>query len=176
MNDTKDLLIYRRKSTLVLLLSIVSFAWILKFIVFTIRVEPNLYYRDYDSIAFIYDLCFGFGVLMILKRLSSRTPAIIISKEGLKFDLSFHNKGFVFWQDILNIKELDDKKHISICLIVKNSNKENNNLNSDLSRKLRNDMLGIDVIEIPVKILNCNHKSLRIFIETKLEELRREEF
>ena len=117
-------------------------------------------------------LFFGFLSFFFFKKLSDKSPGLIISDEGITDNSSGLSAGFIPWADIIAIKESKVVNQKFINIIVKNPQVYIDRQNSTFKRKTMQTNYNYfrSAIGISANGLKINYSNLKTLLEKKFSD------
>ena len=118
---------------------------------------------------------FGLIGVLLVKKLGDNTPGLIISNKGITDNSSAMSNGFIPWDDIIEMKEIQIVNQRFINVVVKNPQDYIDRQKSAFKRKslqLNFNQYGC-VIGITPNGLKCNYKELKELLDNKLAEYKK---
>lgn len=76
-----------------------------------------------EGIGFLGILIFGFGIILLLKKILDKKKGLVISDTGIFDNSSSSAVGFIEWQDIIAITILDEETAKGVVIKVKDEEK-----------------------------------------------------
>jgi hypothetical protein len=119
-------------------------------------------------------LFFGLIGILLVKKLSDKSPGLIISDKGITDNATAVGAGFIPWQDILEMKEIQVVNQTFINIIVKNPQDYIDRQKSAFKRKalqLNFNRYGC-VIGLSSNGLKCNYKEMKNMLDKGFAEFK----
>lgn len=154
-----------RKAKTFLILSLTVFGSIGCFMYITImlnRDETFIKHNIVYNFSIIAALLFSMLSVSLLSRLLDNTRGLTITDEGVFYKFYRKYTHFVWWHEIIDIKEEKTGSSTFLYLIIKKI-EPNGTLENQYT---------VSIIEVMLSELNCHHKQLKAYIENKIIENR----
>ena len=119
-------------------------------------------------------LFFGLGIFIFIKKLSDKSPGLIITGEGFTDNSSGVSAGFVSWRDLLEIKETVVFNQKLLMFIVKNPENYINRQPNPLKRKAMevNYKSFGSPISVSANGLECDFNELKTLLDNKFHDFK----
>jgi hypothetical protein len=121
-------------------------------------------------------LFFGYIGFFIIKKLSDKTPGLIISNEGVTDNSSAVSAGFIPWSDVVDITDFRFLHQKFVSIDLKDPQGFIEKQDSVIKRKAMqfNQTTYGAPISISANALQCNHNKLKAMLKSQFKEYKKE--